>query len=62
METGASAGEILLAIVAVGAFGYFIYTRIEASRKRRKEREQNGGGSGGGGGGGRNEPGDIHHR
>ena len=47
-------GEFI-AFLAVVGFGYFIYTRVEASRKRKAEREANPGNPSRGGGGGDNE-------
>lgn len=48
--------EYGIAILAVAAFGYFIYTRIKAAKERRANRPP---GSGGGGGGGTG-PGQTH--
>ena len=39
----------VLAVAAVGAFGYFIYTRIQANKNRPRGSGRSGGGSGGGG-------------
>lgn len=48
--------DYVIAIVAVAAFGYFIYTRIRASKKRSDASTAGGSGDGRGGGkgGGRN--------
>lgn len=43
--------EYFVSILAVVGFGYFIYTRVAASRKRDSERPE-----GGSGGGSRNNP------
>ena len=48
-------GEVLVAVAAVGAFGYFIYKKVTA-----KKPPSSGTGTGGSGGGGRGDGGNIN--